>query len=302
MNDLTKSIETSKRMTVKEVADVLGVSRQTIYRAMEGAGISDLSKNGQVTYLDESQVTAIKTNLRKNSEVARQSITDLEAAEMLLKSAEHFKARFEQEHKARVEAEQRLAVAEPKAAFFDQVADSKDAIQMRDVAAVYPRTIKKKPTRLYQTWLDMKQRCFNSNNCRWKYYGGKGVMVCPEWLEFDEFAKWALANGYADNLTIDRINSDGNYEPSNCQWVTRSENTIKAHLGRNHSISTKNLQSKVKMGAKSPVAKSCVCVETGRIFSTITEAGKSVGLTGDAITRVLKNKNRTAGGYTWAYI
>jgi phage antirepressor YoqD-like protein/predicted DNA-binding transcriptional regulator AlpA len=134
MNELT--VQGDKRMTVKEVAVVLGVSRQTIYRAMEDAGISDLSKNGQVTYLDEAQVTAIKTNLRKNSEVAKQAITDMEAAEMLLKSAEHFKARFEQEHNARIEAEQRLAIAEPKAAFFDQVADSKDAIQMRDVAAI----------------------------------------------------------------------------------------------------------------------------------------------------------------------
>ncbi len=79
--------------------------------------------------------------------------------------------------------------------------------------------------RLYFIWCGMKSRCRNPNNCGYKYYGGKGVKVCQEWQDYNPFRDWSLANGYADNLTIDRINSDGNYEPNNCQWITRAENT-----------------------------------------------------------------------------
>jgi hypothetical protein len=72
----------------------------------------------------------------------------------------------------------------------------------------------------------MKRRCYNPNSDWWELYGGKGVRVCDEWLGkygFINFRDWALSNGYADNLTIDRINSDGNYEPSNCRWATPKE-------------------------------------------------------------------------------
>jgi hypothetical protein len=66
----------------------------------------------------------------------------------------------------------------------------------------------------------MKQRCFNHNNDNWDLYGGRGVSICPEWLEFIGFSQWAEANGYAEDLEIDRKDSGGNYEPGNCQWVT----------------------------------------------------------------------------------
>ncbi|MBE6928051.1 MAG: hypothetical protein E7467_06140 [Ruminococcaceae bacterium] len=59
-------------------------------------------------------------------------------------------------------------------------------------------------------------------------YGGRGISVCEEWHQFPPFYEWAMANGYTDDLTIDRINVDGNYEPSNCQWITMEENIRKA--------------------------------------------------------------------------
>ena len=78
--------------------------------------------------------------------------------------------------------------------------------------------------RIYQTWADMKRRCYNPSNKSYKYYGALGVEVCQEWKEnFIPFYEWAIANGYNDELTIDRINPYGNYEPSNCRWVTREE-------------------------------------------------------------------------------
>lgn len=79
-------------------------------------------------------------------------------------------------------------------------------------------------TRLYHRWLDMKQRCQNPKNKRWSVYGGRGITVCAEWLNsFEAFRDWALANGYRDDLTIDRINVNGNYAPDNCRWATKEE-------------------------------------------------------------------------------
>lgn len=80
-----------------------------------------------------------------------------------------------------------------------------------------------KGTRLYRIWSGMKTRCLNSNDYHYKWYGARGIGICEEWLEFKPFCDWALANGYQDNLTIDRIDNDGNYNPMNCRWVTQTE-------------------------------------------------------------------------------
>ena len=84
-------------------------------------------------------------------------------------------------------------------------------------------TVGGKP-RIFTVWNDMKARCLNPNNISFKHYGGRGITVCEEWLTFSNFYEWALANGYNDNLQIDRINNDGNYEPDNCRFVTRKQN------------------------------------------------------------------------------
>ena len=93
-------------------------------------------------------------------------------------------------------------------------------------------------TRLYKILSGMKSRCCNPNDKHYKWYGGKGITVCEEWSGengVQMFIEWALNNGYEENLSIDRINSDGNYEPSNCRWVTVSTNSSLAHPSQNHS-------------------------------------------------------------------
>lgn len=87
---------------------------------------------------------------------------------------------------------------------------------------------RKNEERLYTIWRGMKQRCENEHNRSYKYYGKRGIGVCDEWSDFSAFREWALNNGYDENAkygdcTIDRIDNDRGYEPSNCRWVSLAE-------------------------------------------------------------------------------
>ena len=93
-------------------------------------------------------------------------------------------------------------------------------------------------TRLYRIWTGIKNRCFNENIPKYKNYGNRGIFVCDEWKnDFMSFYNWAMDNGYQDDLSIDRINVNGNYEPLNCRWITNKE---QSRNKRNNNLITYN--------------------------------------------------------------
>lgn len=100
-------------------------------------------------------------------------------------------------------------------------------------------------TKLHKVWRGIKWRCYDVHSPVYKYYGARGIIVCDEWIDnFENFRDWALANGYQEGLSIDRINVDGDYSPQNCRWgdaFTQMNNTRRNHFmefqGEIHSVS-----------------------------------------------------------------
>ena len=125
-------------------------------------------------------------------------------------------------------------------------------------------TINKSSTKLYRCWMNMKRRCCDKKSTSYYLYGGKGIKVCEEWLEFIKFKEWALLHGWENNLTIDRINSDKGYCPENCRFISLVENC------RN----TKSLKFKLTHQGKT---------------LTIKEWADNLGLKYNRILRRLKN-------------
>lgn len=120
-------------------------------------------------------------------------------------------------------------------------------------------------TKLYRVWSSMKARCKNPNSQEWHRYGGRGITVCEEWKAgYENFFKWAMANGYKEGLTLDRIDNDKGYSPDNCRWATYEEqlnNTSKnlfieyngtfktaTQLARENDVNPKMFIQRIKLG------------------------------------------------------
>ena len=144
------------------------------------------------------------------------------------------------------------------------------------------------PTR--QTWTGMKRRCYNVNNPKYHNYGGRGIGVCEEWLDFRTFESWALKNGYVKGLSIDRIDNDGDYAPENCRWITLGENSSRGKLGSSHVGYRRIAVTQLDLSGN-------VIIN----YRSIGEEGRQTGISRDSISFACQGKYKQAGGYCWRY-
>ena len=190
-------------------------------------------------------------------------------------------------------------------------------------------------TRLYGIWNGILQRCFNPNRQKYKNYGGRGITVCDEWRNsFKAFYDWAMANGYRDDLTIDRIDVNGNYEPSNCRWVDaklqaynkttskyityKGETKTLAEWAKEKNIKTPTLHLRlykskwsVEKALETPVSsvenvKKPITQldEQGNIirhWASAVDASRALGIAADGISQCCLSKRKMVGGYKWSF-
>lgn len=169
-----------------------------------------------------------------------------------------------------------------------------------------------KNKRLLNIWKNMIKRCDNGNRRDSKYYHDKGITVCEEWRDYKKFEEWALNNGYVDNLTIDRIDENGNYEPSNCQWITlreqqrkktgniwieyKGETKIIVDWARKYGINRATLEWRLKNGytfeeaiKKEPrINRESVIVNYNGKKMSITQLSKKLGVSVSLISKDLR--------------
>lgn len=169
-----------------------------------------------------------------------------------------------------------------------------------------------KSKRLLNIWRNMLERCDNSNRNDRKYYHDKGITVCEEWRDYKKFEEWSFDNGYADNLTIDRIDENGNYEPNNCQWITmreqqrkklgniwieyNGETKILTDWAREYGINRATLQSRLEMGytfdealkKKPRINRTSIVVSYNGEEMNITQLSEKLGVSVSLISKELK--------------
>jgi len=132
-------------------------------------------------------------------------------------------------------------------------------------------------TDIYKKWVNMKRRCYDPNTNGYNNYGGRGIVVCDEWLDFTVFRWWAFTNGYKAELTIDRIDPNGNYEPSNCGWATNLEQSRNRRVSRLDILDVTTIRLAINEGAKAAdiarefeVSPSTITdIKTGKIWGRI---------------------------------
>lgn len=186
-------------------------------------------------------------------------------------------------------------------------------------------------TRLHRIWSNMKQRCYNKNNDRYNSYGGRGIKVCDEWMhDFMSFYNWSMVHGYKNNLTIDRIDVNKNYEPNNCRWLTNKKqqfnkrgNHLITYKGTTQTITEWSTQLGIKKGTllaridkyKWPIEKAFIAPimtnyrkvyqytlknELIKTWDSVKQCRKG-NFNSTHIKECCQGKRKTHKGYRWSY-
>lgn len=148
-------------------------------------------------------------------------------------------------------------------------------------------------TRLYAVWNMMKDRCLNPSSKAYKYYGGRGIAICEDWLTFENFLEWANASGYDETAqtrecTIDRVNNDGDYSPENCRWVSMAEQS-------------KNMRHSIKPTRVRPVD---LIDDDGNViahYASMADASRDTGCRVQSIYSVCRGQYKSSLGKRWKY-
>jgi len=131
----------------------------------------------------------------------------------------------------------------------------------------------------------MRQRCFNSTCRDYPRYGGRGITICEQWNDFVIFRDWALASGYQEGLTIDRIDNDKEYSPDNCRWILRVLN-----IGKDAGKTTRK-----------PVNQYDLMGNLVASYSSAREAARRTGFSQGNISAVCRGEEKQTHGFIWSY-
>lgn len=185
---------------------------------------------------------------------------------------------------------------------------------------------------IYWAWKAMKQRCQNPKCQAYKNYGARGISVCEEWQKFEPFLEWSKKSGYEKGLDLDRIDNNGNYEPGNCRWATRRENsnntrfTVKIcvdgetknasdwelQLGIKHGLVSywrrkhgdkyaanrikETIKNGYRVGDYGYSHRKRIAHESGKEFVSVRECAKAFGLSPCTISNAIREGRRTSKG------
>lgn len=192
------------------------------------------------------------------------------------------------------------------------------------------KTVPRRKSRLYRIWTNIKIRCYNPNDKGYKNYGARGIIVADIWHDFNNFEKWSLENGYRDDLSIDRIDVDGNYCPENCRWVdiytqnnNKRSNVLLEYNGKEYTMSElarfanvpyttfqerMNAWNDVEKAVETPCLHNRQCVDQYtpegdfiKRWESITEAEKETGVYCKSISNCCNGRSRIGGGFIWKH-